>query len=169
MADSESANDGNGDRLDIAISGGSMGGLFTGLALDDADRDVNVEVFERSTGELRSRGAGIIAQPTILDFIETYSIADPEAMTTTTSTRQYLDRRGGVERVYDESMTFTSWDGLYRRLRDAFPDENYHQAERRSTSMRVGRERTTWPLNRTNPRTVGMERGRPFDSRTARP
>jgi 2-polyprenyl-6-methoxyphenol hydroxylase-like FAD-dependent oxidoreductase len=126
MADSESANDGNGDRLDIAISGGSMGGLFTGLALDDADRDVNVEVFERSTGELRSRGAGIVAQPTILDFIETHSIADPEAITTTTSTRQYLDRRGGVERVYDESMTFTSWDGLYRRLRDAFPDENYH-------------------------------------------
>jgi 2-polyprenyl-6-methoxyphenol hydroxylase-like FAD-dependent oxidoreductase len=126
MADSESANDGDGDRIDIAISGGSMGGLFTGLALDDADRDVNVEVFERSTGELRSRGAGIVAQPTILDFIETHSIADPEAITTTTSTRQYLDRRGGVERVYDESMTFTSWDGLYRRLRDAFPDENYH-------------------------------------------
>jgi 2-polyprenyl-6-methoxyphenol hydroxylase-like FAD-dependent oxidoreductase len=103
-----------------------MGGLFTALALDDADRTVDVEVFERSTGELRSRGAGIVAQPVILDFLDAHDVTDPGAITTTTSTRQYIDREGRVERAYEESMTFTSWDALYRRLRDAVPDEEYH-------------------------------------------
>ncbi|PSP74341.1 FAD-dependent monooxygenase [Halobacteriales archaeon QS_3_64_16] len=129
MAETESdsdSDDGHGDRLKVAISGGSMGGLFTALALDDADRAVDVEIFERSTGELRSRGAGIVAQPTILDFLDAHDIANPEELTTTTTTRQYLDREGAVERAYEESMAFTSWDGLYRRLGDAVPDENYH-------------------------------------------
>jgi 2-polyprenyl-6-methoxyphenol hydroxylase-like FAD-dependent oxidoreductase len=122
----DSDSGGNNDELDIAISGGSMGGLFAGLALRYADRPVDVDVFERSTGELKGRGAGIVAQPAILDFLSSHDIARPRELITTTATREYLGRDESVERAYEESITFTSWDALYRRLRDAFPDESYH-------------------------------------------
>jgi 2-polyprenyl-6-methoxyphenol hydroxylase-like FAD-dependent oxidoreductase len=111
------------DRLNVVISGGSMGGLFTGLALRD-DGHI-VDVFEQSAGELESRGAGIVAQPRMLDFLDSHDIVRPDTITTTTARRQYLDQNGAVERGYAETMTFTSWDAVYRRLRDAFPDEHY--------------------------------------------
>lgn len=101
-----------------------MGGLFAGLALRDAG--VDVEVFERSTGELRHRGAGIVAQPRALRFVDRRGIADPADLTTTTSRRRYFSPDGSVARERRNEMTFTSWDGLYRRLRAAFPDERYH-------------------------------------------
>lgn len=123
------------DGLTVAVSGGSMGGLFAGLALRDAGHAV--EIFEQSTGELASRGAGIVAQPRMLDFMDEQDIAAPNEITTTTAPRQFLDPDGGVERERTEEMTFTSWDGIYRRLRDAFPDENYHMG--RST---VGAEQS---------------------------
>lgn len=111
-------------RLDVVVSGGSMGGLFTGLALRDDGH--TVDVFEQSTGELKSRGAGIVAQPRMLDFMDAHGVATPDAITTTTARRQYLNRSGAVEREYAQRMHFTSWDAVYRRLRDAFPDERYH-------------------------------------------
>lgn len=114
------------ESLDVAISGGSMGGLFTGLALRHAERDVNIDIYERSTGQLKHRGAGIVAQPEIREFVATHDIATPEAITTTTSTRRYLDSEGNVKREYEETMTFAAWDVLYRQLRAAFPDEDYH-------------------------------------------
>lgn len=112
------------DRLSVVISGGSMGGLFAGLALRDDGH--GVDVFEQSAGELKSRGAGIVAQPRMLDFLSDQNIVTPETITTTTARRQYLHRNGSVEREYTETMTFTSWDAVYRRLRAVFPDEHYH-------------------------------------------
>lgn len=116
------------DRLDVAISGGSMGGLFTGLALEHDGHAV--DVFERSTGELESRGGGIVAQPRMLEFLEERGIAAPTELTTTTTRRRYLDRDDGVEREYAERMRFTSWDAVYRVLRDAFPDDRYRMGKR---------------------------------------
>ncbi|MFC6838069.1 FAD binding domain-containing protein [Halomarina ordinaria] len=111
------------NELRIAVSGGSMGGLFTGLALRAAGHEV--AVFERSDVELRSRGAGIVAQPLMLDVLRDHGTT-PEHITTTTSRREYLDRNGTVERGYEEAMTFTSWDAVYRCLRESFPDDRYH-------------------------------------------
>lgn len=121
MSNTPSSNPGD---LTVVVSGGSMGGLFTGLALQYAGH--SVEIVEQSTGTLESRGAGIVAQPEMLDFVEAHGIATPDDITTGTSRRQYLARDGSVEREYAEMMTFTSWDAVYRRLRDAFPDERYH-------------------------------------------
>ena len=105
-----------------------MGGLFTGIALDGAGHDVLVA--EQSDGALRSRGGGIVAQPSIQRFLDRYDVVDPESITTTTSERRFLAADGSVERSMAESMTFTSWDALYRRLRGAFPDERYRTGKR---------------------------------------
>jgi 2-polyprenyl-6-methoxyphenol hydroxylase-like FAD-dependent oxidoreductase len=128
------------DGLDVAISGGSMGGLFTGYALRTAGHAV--DIFERSNAELQSRGAGIVAQPRMLDFMDTHDIVSVNEITTRTTQRQYLDRSGAVERERAETMTFTSWDGVYRCLRDGFPDEHYHTG-RRTTGVERDRKAAT--------------------------
>lgn len=127
-------------RLDVVISGGSMGGLFTGLALRDDGHAV--DVFEQSTGELQSRGAGIVAQPEMLEFVDERGVAAPDELTTLTRRRQYLTQSGAVEREYAESMRFTSWDAVYRHLRDAFPDDRYH-AGRETTAITQSDETVT--------------------------
>lgn len=111
------------DGLDVLVSGGSMGGLFTGIALADAGHDVTI--YEQSTAELRSRGGGIVAQRNIREFLEDRDVVDPAEITTRSSERRFLSRDGDVERSAPDSMVFTSWDAVYRQLRDAFPAEQY--------------------------------------------
>ncbi len=100
-----------------------MGGLFAGIALERAGHDVTI--YERSTGELRSRGAGIVAQQHVRRFLERHDIVVPEEITTASSERRFLARDGDVRASRPDSMVFTSWDAVYRRLRDAFPDDRY--------------------------------------------
>ena len=52
----------NGKRA--LIVGGSMSGLFAGLML--RQRGFDVDIHERVAGELSGRGAGIVAQPTVI-------------------------------------------------------------------------------------------------------
>ena len=116
------------DELTVTVSGGSMAGLFAGIELDDAGHDV--AVFERSAGELRSRGGGIVAQRSVRRFLARHCAVDPAELTTTTGERRYLAADGSVDTARAESMTFTSWDAVYRALRDAFPDDRYHTNRR---------------------------------------
>jgi 2-polyprenyl-6-methoxyphenol hydroxylase-like FAD-dependent oxidoreductase len=113
----------SGTGLDVLISGGSMGGLFTGIAL--ARSGHRPTIYERSAGALKSRGGGIVAQQNIRRFLGDHDIVDPEAITTRSRERRFLTESGDVERTVSETMVFTSWDALYRQLRDAFPDERY--------------------------------------------
>ena len=100
-----------------------MGGLFTGIAL--ARSGHSPTIYERSAGALTSRGGGIVAQQNIRRFLSDHDIVDPEAITTRSHERRFLTEGGDVERAVSETMVFTSWDALYRQLRDAFPDEQY--------------------------------------------
>lgn len=49
----------NNIRMREAVIGGSIGGLSSALALHCINCDVNV--FERSSGKMKSRGAGLVA------------------------------------------------------------------------------------------------------------
>jgi 2-polyprenyl-6-methoxyphenol hydroxylase-like FAD-dependent oxidoreductase len=109
--------------LDVLISGGSMGGLFTGIALEQSGHQPTI--YERSDGALKSRGGGIVAQQSIRQFLSNHNIVDPGDITTRSHERRFLTESGEVERAVSETMVFTSWDALYRQLRDAFPDEQY--------------------------------------------
>ncbi|KAA9396062.1 FAD-dependent monooxygenase [Haloarcula sp. CBA1130] len=112
------------DSVSVTISGGSMGGLFTGIALDSAGHDVTIA--EQSTGTLRSRGGGIVAQQSIRQFLSRHDIVDPTNITTRASERRFLTANGDVRTSKADSMVFTSWDAVYRQLRAAFPDDRYH-------------------------------------------
>lgn len=119
------------NQLSVIISGGSMGGLFTALALREGGHDV--EVFERSMGELEDRGAGIIAHPPMFDFFENRDIVSRRDIAVSTDRIQWLGKDGNV--LHEEDMTIwtTSWGTVYRNLHSEIPDNRYH----------MGREITT--------------------------
>ncbi len=112
-------------QLTIAISGGSMGGLFVAHALSEAGHDV--EVYEQTAeGKMRGRGGGIILHPEMLDYLEQAGIADRESVTMTHDGLQYFDHDGSVMDQREYVIHGGSWDTLYRAVRKHLPSERYH-------------------------------------------
>jgi len=114
--------------LRVVVVGGSLGGLFTALALRAVNCDV--EVFERSPHEMKHRGVGLVVRPETLHFLSKHGIATKEAISVLFKIRQYLGRDSKVTRQQLRHQSMTSWDSLYRQLRAAFPDEHYHNGNK---------------------------------------
>src|SRR6202158_2916594 len=109
--------------LRIAVAGGSIGGLCAGLALRGAGFDV--QVYERTSGSMETRGAGIVVQGELIHLLRTH---DAGALPTTHCTvRRYLSPEGGEGEVQRAPQDFTSWEAIYRTLADAFPADRYHR------------------------------------------
>jgi 2-polyprenyl-6-methoxyphenol hydroxylase-like FAD-dependent oxidoreductase len=109
--------------LRIAVAGGSIGGLCAGVALRSAGFDVNV--YERISGPMETRGAGIVVQGELIDLLRTHGAG---ALPTTHCTvRRYLRPEGGEGEVQRAAQDFTSWEAIYRTLAAAFPSERYHR------------------------------------------
>ncbi len=116
---------GSGARRALVI-GGSMSGLLAALAL--VRRGWDVHVYERVEGELAGRGAGIVAQPQLRDVFRAIGLPDVELGVSVTLRRSYaIDGRLAGEIVCPQ--TLTSWDRVYRLLRDAFPPARYHRGK----------------------------------------
>jgi 2-polyprenyl-6-methoxyphenol hydroxylase-like FAD-dependent oxidoreductase len=101
-----------------------MSGLLAGLLLRRASWDV--DIYERVEGELAGRGAGIVAQPELIETLHRLGI-DTVDLGVAITTRKILDAAG---RVIGESIcpqVLTAWERVYRALRDAFPSEHYHR------------------------------------------
>jgi 2-polyprenyl-6-methoxyphenol hydroxylase-like FAD-dependent oxidoreductase len=110
-------------QLRIAVAGGSVGGLCAGVALHGAGFDV--QVYERVSGPMETRGAGIVVQRDLIDLLRTHGAG---ALPTTHCTvRRYLGPEGGEGEVQRAPQEFTSWEAIYRTLADAFPSERYHR------------------------------------------
>jgi 2-polyprenyl-6-methoxyphenol hydroxylase-like FAD-dependent oxidoreductase len=112
------------EPLRIAVAGGSIGGLCAGLTLHGAGFDV--QVYERASGPMETRGAGIVVQGELIDLLRTHG-AGALPMTRCT-VRRYLSPEGGEGEVQRAPQDFTSWEAIYRTLADAFPSERYHRA-----------------------------------------
>src|SRR5271168_3298551 len=109
--------------LRIAVAGGSIGGLCAGLALRRVGFDV--QVYERVSGPMETRGAGIVVQGELINLLRTHGAA---ALPTTHCTvRRYLSPEGGEGEVQPAPQDFTSWEAIYRTLAAAFPVDRYHR------------------------------------------
>ncbi len=109
--------------LRIAVAGGSIGGLCAGLALRGAGFDV--QVYERVSGAMETRGAGIVVQGELIELLRTHG---KDALPTTHCTvRRYLSPEGGAGEVQCAPQDFTSWEAIYRTLAAAFPSDRYHR------------------------------------------
>jgi len=110
------------------VVGGSLGGLSTALALRCMDCDV--EVYERSTGPMKSRGAGLVVQTELIDFLKEHDIVAEEAISIPAYKRQYLSQDGSIQWEEQTLQRMTSWDTIYRQLRNALPNNLYHNGKR---------------------------------------
>ena len=86
----------------VVVVGGSLGGLSTALAL----RCVNceVQVFERSPDAMRSRGAGLVVQMELINFLKEHSITTEEAISVPAYKRQY--RMGRTNSAANDFMGY---------------------------------------------------------------
>ena len=109
--------------LKIAVAGGSIGGLCAGIALHGAGFDV--QVYERVSGPMETRGAGIVVQRELTDLLRTHGAG--ALPTTRCSVRRYLTPEGGDGKVQLAPQDFTSWEAIYRTLAAAFPSDRYHR------------------------------------------
>lgn len=109
----------------VAVSGGSIAGLGAGVALNRAG--IDVDVFERDGGPLRSTGAGLVVQPELLALVQGGGSKLPM---TRCSGRRYLGYDGQVGPLQPTPQQFTSWDAVHTALLHEFPAERYHGGTR---------------------------------------
>lgn len=106
------------------VIGGSMSGLLAALML--RQRGWQADVHERVAGELAGRGAGIVAQPTLIAHLKALGL-DSRELGLPIARRQLLDRAGAVVLAGRCPQIFTAWERVYRLLCDAFPSAHYHR------------------------------------------
>jgi 2-polyprenyl-6-methoxyphenol hydroxylase-like FAD-dependent oxidoreductase len=111
------------NNLTVAIIGGSVGGLFAAITL--ADKGYDVRVYERSSGEMHSRGAGLGIQSDMMQYLVERGILTEAESGVVAKARQSLGRDDEIIFSSDHSLPSTSWDLLWRRLRAAVPDYRY--------------------------------------------
>ena len=109
--------------LQVAVAGGSIGGLCAGLALQRI-ASAEVDIYERHVGEVETRGAGIVVQPELTQLLRLVDAA--ELPTTGCEVRRYLEPDGGEGSEQVMPQRFTSWEAIFQTLRGAFPDGRYH-------------------------------------------
>jgi 2-polyprenyl-6-methoxyphenol hydroxylase-like FAD-dependent oxidoreductase len=106
------------------IIGGSISGLFAGSLLRRAGWQA--EIFERSGTELAGRGAGIVTHVELREALRAVGVDPDDNLGVMVEVRRIFDRDGRLiaERPFPQIVT--SWDRMFRVLRNVFPPANYH-------------------------------------------
>ncbi len=112
----------------VGIIGGSIAGCATAVALSRLGCDVHV--FERSSGALRDRGAGILLPPALRDKLIESDYLSPEFPTCPLECRLWIvadGSRAGRQLWRQPGVAAASnWGVLWRDLRSKIPDHQYH-------------------------------------------
>ncbi len=120
----------NGGKRHALIIGGSMSGLLTALQL--GQRGWQVDIFERVESKLAGRGAGIVAQPELIDRLRELGL-DTKGLGYEMTTRKLIDPSGRLTHTLTCPQTLTAWERVYRMLRDGFyraaAPERYHRGK----------------------------------------
>jgi 2-polyprenyl-6-methoxyphenol hydroxylase-like FAD-dependent oxidoreductase len=106
------------------VIGGSMSGLFAGTLLRKAG--LAVDIYERADVELTARGAGIVTHPEMRAVLRAAGCDPTRDLGVEVLSRRTLDRSGRVIGEHACPQTLTSWDRVFRMLREKFPAEHYH-------------------------------------------
>jgi 2-polyprenyl-6-methoxyphenol hydroxylase-like FAD-dependent oxidoreductase len=106
------------------VVGGSLGGLTAANLLLRAGWDV--QVHERVAEELQGRGAGVVTHPELLETLAQAGVGIDESLGVAVNERIALASDGTVQSRRSMPQLLTAWGRLYGALRQAFPDERYH-------------------------------------------
>ena len=110
-----------------AVIGGSVGGLAAAIELRDR-LGAEIAVYERSAGEMRARGAGVVMQPEVDALLRRIGVGT-RSVCVELSERVALTRDGRSHRRPAPQL-MTAWDALYRTLRGHLGDACYRQDSR---------------------------------------
>lgn len=108
------------------VIGGSLSGLLAGLML--RQNGWTVDIYERVESELAGRGAGIVAQPELIERLGRLGL-DIRGLGVAVTTRKLYDSAGRLAFRCECPQVLTAWERVYRILRDAFPSEFYHRGK----------------------------------------
>ena len=106
------------------VIGGSLSGLFVANLLRIIGWDV--DVFERTRGDLTGRGAVLGAQADLFAVMRRIGIPIDKSIWTQVRSHICLDQSGKVTCEVPVREATTAWDRVYRALQQAFPSERYH-------------------------------------------
>jgi len=112
----------------IVIVGGSTAGLIAAILLRNIGFEV--DLFERSSASLESRGAGIVTHPELFSILHSAGIrVDPNALGVGVPGRRIFDLSGNISHEIALPQILTSWAHLYTLLRDALPATVIHESK----------------------------------------
>jgi 2-polyprenyl-6-methoxyphenol hydroxylase-like FAD-dependent oxidoreductase len=111
------------------VIGGSLGGLFVGILLRSIGWQV--DIYERSTHDLDSRGGGVVLQADVVEAFQRAGI-DTQALGVVAHERYYLNPDGSIDRPMPMRQMLTSWNLLYSSMRRHFPAEHYYTGKQLS-------------------------------------
>jgi 2-polyprenyl-6-methoxyphenol hydroxylase-like FAD-dependent oxidoreductase len=120
-----------GDKLRVGIVGGSIAGCTAAIALSRAGHQVTV--YERSSGELTGRGAGIGTPPAVIEDLIAQDYIDADMAHFKIKSIPHIGRTNAKEAmgyipwVVPVTIELLNWGDLYRNLRKRVPDEIYHK------------------------------------------
>ena len=118
-------------ELEVAIVGGSISGCTAAIEMSRAGH--RVTVFERSTGELKGRGAGIGTPLSVIQSLIERDLIDADMPYFNVQHLPHIGRTtaneplGRTAWVIPVTIELLNWGDLYRNLRKRVPDEIYHQ------------------------------------------
>jgi len=98
--------------------------LIAGIALKKAGHEVNI--YERSASEMKGRGAGLVIQPNLMDYMIEHGISSHSLFGVPAMERQILNDKGYAEYRYENDTSFSSWSYLWKQLKAFFPSKSYH-------------------------------------------
>jgi 2,6-dihydroxypyridine 3-monooxygenase len=108
----------------VVVMGGYMGGLTAALVLRKIGCDV--DVFERSSALLESRGAGIISHRVTLRYPTEFGSYHLDDLSIRPKSCRYIDNQGKVISEQPCCFRVNSYGALYRALLHCFGPERYH-------------------------------------------
>ena len=112
----------------VAIVGGSIAGCAAAVALQRAGCDV--EIFERSSGELRDRGSGIAIPITLRDQLVAAGYLEADYPSCPAAERWWMladgSRAGRTLWRQASDAAMNNWGVLWRSLRERIDDSTYH-------------------------------------------
>jgi 2-polyprenyl-6-methoxyphenol hydroxylase-like FAD-dependent oxidoreductase len=101
-----------------------MSGLFAANLL--ARAGWRAEIHERADAPLSGRGAGIVTHAAMRAVLRAAGCDPARDLGIDVEGRKTLDRAGRVIGQYALAQTLTSWDRVFRILREKLPAERYH-------------------------------------------